>query len=366
MNDALIDRARPIRAGEELDAAKLAAYLETHVDGITGPLTIEQFPGGHSNLTYLIRAGGRDLVLRRPPFGNRVKTAHDMGREHRILSKLSAGFYAPAPRPLAYCEDESVLGAPFYVMERIRGVILRHKLPEGLTLDPSTMQKLCVSFVDSLAALHAVDYEAAGLGGERGLGKPAGYIERQVSGWTKRYKDAQTDEIPAMDRMATWLAERVPGAQAHGGVVRAAVIHNDYKFDNMVLDPKDVTHVLGVLDWEMSTVGDPLMDLGTALGYWVEAADPEETRTFAFGPSLLPGCLTRRAIADLYGEKTGRDVSQINFFYCFALFKNAGVLQQIYWRYRQGLTKDERFAKFGQLVELLAQTAETAAAQGAL
>lgn len=345
------DPTRPMRPGEELDVERLRAYLTEHLPGFSGDLSVEQFPSGHSNLTYFLRDGERELVLRRPPFGSKVKTAHDMGREHRILSRLCR-VYPPAPEPLLYCDDTSVLGAPFYVMKRIRGIILRRSPPKELTLDPSTVRKLSESFVDNLVALHAIDFEGIGLGD---LGKPTGYVERQVTGWTKRYADSRTDDIPAVDEMAAWLAAHMP---PEGG---AALIHNDYKYDNIILDPVDVTKIVGVLDWEMSTLGDPLMDLGTALGYWVEAGDPDEVRGFAFGPTFLPGSMTRRELAERYAERTGASLEHLLFYYCFALFKTAVVAQQIYYRYRQGLTRDERFAAFIIGVRVLSDSALRAA-----
>jgi len=270
--------------------------------------------------------------------------------------------YSPAPRPVAYSEDPSVLGAPFYVMERVRGIILRRGVPSELGVDAPMMRGLCESLVDMQVALHAVDYTDAGLAD---LGKPSKYIERQVMGWTKRYRDAQTEEVPEMDRLAEWLAARTDEAEADaGGHVRAAIVHNDYKFDNIVLDPDDLVRVRGVLDWEMSTLGDPLMDLGTTLSYWIEEGDPDEVKWLAFGPTALPGALTRREVADRYFAKSGRTPRDMRFFLVFALFKNAGVLQQIYWRYKQGLTKDERFASFNMAVKILAQRAELTVHQG--
>jgi len=353
VTDAL-DRTNPVRPGEELDLSALERYLGAHVPGAGRPVTVEQFPSGHSNLTYLVRAGDRELVLRRPPFGSKVKSAHDMGREHRILSRLHV-VYPPAPKPLAYCDDPSVLGAPFYVMERIRGVVLRRSVPKGLALPPATVRRLCESFVDNLAVLHGLDPAAAGLGD---LGKPEGYVERQVTGWTKRWHDAKTDDVPHVDEIAAWLAARIPAERG------ACIIHNDYKYDNLVLDPEDPTRIVGVLDWEMSTVGDPLMDLGTALGYWVEATDADEIRTFAFGPTYLPGSMTRTEIAARYGDQTGRDVSNMLFYFCFALFKTAVVAQQIYYRYKQGLTHDERFAAMIIGTRLLSEAAVRAAEAG--
>jgi aminoglycoside phosphotransferase (APT) family kinase protein len=349
-----LDSTCPVRAGEELDLAQLEPYLRARLPSFTETLTVEQFPHGYSNLTYLLRSGDQEWVLRRPPFGNPVKTAHDMGREHRVLSALNK-VYQPAPRALLYCDDASVLGEPFYVMERRHGVILRQQLPPGLDLDPPTARCLGEACIDNLAALHRIDYAAAGLGD---LGKPEGYVARQVTGWIERYRKAQTDDLPALDRAARWLLEHQPRESA------AALIHNDYKYDNLVLDANDLTHIVAVFDWEMATIGDPLMDLGTTLGYWMESADPEPFRAAAFGPTMLPGCLSRRELVERYGEITGRDVSGMLFYYVFGLFKIAVIGQQIYARYKRGLTKDERFTKLIHMIPLLGEQAIRAVESG--
>ncbi len=340
------DAPRAVRPGEELEAAKLAAFL-----GVPA-VSVEQFPKGHSNLTYLVKAGGREYVLRRPPFGSRVKSAHDMGREARILMKLHPAFPL-APKVVSLCDDTSVLGAPFYLMERVRGAILRGPAPRDVSLSEGQVRALCGSFVKTLVQLHSVDFAAAGL-----EGKPEGYVRRQVEGWTRRWHDARTEDVPDVEQIAKWLAERIPAERG------AAFIHNDYKYDNLVLDPDDPTRIVGVLDWEMATVGDPLMDLGTALGYWVEEGDPEPMKAVAFGPTFLPGSYTRAQIAEEYGRLSGRDVSGMLFYYCFALFKLIGIVQQIYKRYVEGLTKDERFAAFGMAVQILARAAVEAAGRG--
>jgi aminoglycoside phosphotransferase (APT) family kinase protein len=345
----VIDAPKTVRAGEELDLSRLQPWLLAQ--GLPGEVVVEQFPRGHSNLTYLLRVGGRDLVLRRPPFGSKVKGAHDMSREVRILSAL-APVYPPAPRVVAACDDASILGGPFYLMEPIRGVILRGASLK-IALPPERVRALCVAFIDGLAALHSIDWRKAGIEGH-----PEGYVRRQVEGWTRRWHDARTDEIPEVDAIAAWLSARIPPEAG------AALIHNDYKYDNLVLSPDDPTRIIGVLDWEMATVGDPLMDLGTALGYWVEQGDDEGLKSFAFGPTFVPGSLSRAELAARYGERTGRDVSGMLFYYCFALFKTAVVAQQIYARYKQGLTHDERFASFIVGVQLLAQQAVRAADSG--
>jgi aminoglycoside phosphotransferase (APT) family kinase protein len=345
-----MDETREVRSGEELDLLKLRTFLREKLDlPDVFDLTVRQFPGGYSNLTYLIRCGDRELVLRRPPFGSKVKSAHDMGREFRILSQLSP-VYPRAPRPLVFCDDESVIGARFYVMERIRGLILRRMLPPGLDLTEARMRALCDAFLDTLAELHAIDYQAVGLGD---LGRPEGYVERQVSGWAKRYRDAQTDEVPAIERVTEWLTTHLPASPP------ATLLHNDYKFDNLVLHPDEPTRIIGILDWEMATLGDPLMDLGTSLSYWVESGDPVELQSVAFGPTTRAGSPTRRELADMYAARTGRDVSNILFYYCFGLWKNAVVVQQIYYRYKQGLTQDPRFAMLGAMAAKLTEHASS-------
>jgi len=345
-----LDSSAPVRPGEELARAPLEQYVRQHLPQFSGPLTIEQFPHGHSNLTYLLQIGPTELVLRRPPFGNQVKTAHDMSREYRVLSKLSAVF-PPAPRPYLFCDDESVLGTPFYVMQRRRGVILRKSLPPGMASPPDTMRRLCVALIDNLAQLHAIDYQSAGLSE---LGKPAGYIARQVSGWTTRYTKAKTDDVPSAERVAAWLAANVPPESG------ACVIHNDYKFDNLVLDPADLTRIEAVLDWEMATIGDPLMDLGTTIGYWIEAGDPEPLRLMRMGPTSLDGCLTRRELVDRYAAATGRTVENPLFYYVFGLFKVIVIVQQIYARFVRGNTSDPRFAQLNEMVAVLRHQAERA------
>jgi aminoglycoside phosphotransferase (APT) family kinase protein len=350
--DTALDRPAPVRPGEELPVAALEAYLLRHLPGAAGPLAIEQFPHGHSNLTYLLRLGDAELVLRRGPFGNQVKSAHDMGREYRVLSKL-CDVFPLAPRPRLYCDDPAVLGALFYVMERRRGLILR-QLP-GVALDPPTARRLSATLINTLADLHAIDYRAAGLGD---LGRADGYVARQVVGWAERYEKAKTDDVPAMERVAGRLADRIPPDSG------AALIHNDFKYDNIVLDPADPPRVLAVLDWEMATVGDPLMDLGTTLGYWIQADDPPPLRRAAMGPTDIPGSLTRRELADRYAERTGRDVANVAYYYGFGLFKIAVIVQQIYARYVRGHTRDARFAHLNGLVAVLADQADRATAEG--
>jgi aminoglycoside phosphotransferase (APT) family kinase protein len=338
-----LDHPTAIRTGEELPVASLEKFLLRHFPAGTGPLAVEQFPSGHSNLTYLVRLGDREMVLRRPPFGSKVKTAHDMSREYRVLSKLHFA-YTEAPRVLLFCDDESILGAPFYLTERIRGIILRKDPPEGLHFSPEVARRLSESFIDNLARLHGLDYEAVGLGD---LGKPEGYLNRQVRGWIDRYHGSQTHSFTEVERITPWLIERIPAMR------EATLIHNDYKYDNMILDPADLTRIIGVLDWEMSTIGDPLSDLGTALAYWVDAKDSGDLQQIRWCPSNYPGSMTRAQLVLRYARVTGRDVSSMPFYLAFARFKVAVILQQIYYRFHQGLTQDQRFASLPRKIETL-------------
>lgn len=363
--EQLLDTTQPVRSGEELDLDALTGYLRDELPGADAhSIELEQFPGGHSNLTYLVRAGGREYVLRRPPFGTEVATAHDMGREYRVLASLSQVF-AKAPAPIVHCQDTSVLGAPFYLMERVRGVIVRRKPPKGLHIDENLAQRLSQALIDTLADLHAVDYRAAGLAE---LGKPVGYVERQIRGWSKRYDKAQTDDIPSVRALSSWLFEQLGDLYADGRGAseseRSALIHNDFKFDNVVLDPEDLANIVGILDWEMSTLGDPLMDLGTTLCYWVEARDPPLMHEIRFGPTHLPGMFTRAQLIERYAEKSGRNVDKILFYYVFGLFKTAVVAQQIYYRYKHGYTTDKRFEKMLLGAKVMSQYAEAVIARG--
>lgn len=351
---AFNDQARGVRAGEELNEQKLASYLRAHLPNLQAALTVRQFPAGFSNLTYLLQFGDRQLVLRRPPIGAKIKTAHDMGREFRILSHLHP-VYRKVPEPLLFCEDEAVIGAPFYVMERVSGIILRAQPPEGYRLTPETMRRLSTAFVENLVEIHAIDYRGAGLGD---LGSPQGYVNRQIEGWTRRYYNAQTDEVREINQLADWLRANLPHDSP------GALIHNDYKYDNLVLSSNDIARVIAVLDWEMATVGDPLMDLGTTLGYWVEPTDSEEWQRSGFVLTRLPGNLSRKEVVDYYAERSGRQVGDATFYYAYGLLKIAVIVQQIYFRYKQGLTRDSRFAGLGSLVKACGVQAERAVAGG--
>jgi aminoglycoside phosphotransferase (APT) family kinase protein len=340
----------PIRAGEEIDPSALADYLTSVLGPDLRHLDVEQFPAGSSNLTYLLRAGGVEYVLRRPPFGNTVKTAHDMRREFEVLSKLGS-VYAPAPKPFLFCDDRSVIGSEFYLMERRRGLIIRGRAPAAVAASPTLQRRLCESFMRNLADLHALDYAAAGLGD---LGHPEGYCRRQVEGWTKRYTAAKTDEHAELETVIAWLGRNIPVESG------AALVHNDYKFDNIMLHPRDLTEVTAVLDWEMVTVGDPLMDLGTTLGYWMSRNAGDEMLGMPFNPRVLMENVSRADLVEMYSLAAGRETPDLLFYYAFGTFKIAVIAQQIYARYVGGFTRDRRFANFDKFVASLGQIAARA------
>jgi len=341
---ALTDQSTEIRAGEKLDAALIDPYLKAQIPGLEGTPHISQFPGGASNLTYLVQYPEQEFVLRRPPFGQKARSAHDMGREFRIINQLKDAF-PYCPKAYLHCVDESVIGSEFYVMERIKGIILRSDLPADLNLDANQTQTLCKSFVDRLVELHRVDYQACGLGD---LGKPEGYVERQIRGWMDRYDNARTPDAPEWTQVKAWLSDKMPADHPV-----PAIVHNDYRFDNVLLDPANPMQIIGVLDWEMTTLGDPLMDLGNTLAYWIQADDPAPVQLMRRQPSHAPGMLTRRQFVDYYAEGSGIRIDNFDFYYTYGLFRLAGIVQQIYYRFFHGQTQDKRFAQFIQMNKLL-------------
>ncbi len=349
-----LDNPSKIRAGETLDVSVLSDFLKSQLADFQEIKSVKQFPGGYSNLTYALDTNLGEFVLRRPPFAANIKGGHDMGREFKVLSLLKNAAYAKIPNPILYCEDENILGCSFYIMQRVEGVILRAHHAQKLDFLPNTMQQLSENLVDALVELHQIDLNQAGL---MDLGKPEGYIRRQVEGWQKRYEAAKTDDAPSMEMIANWLLEHMP----EDGI--PSLLHNDFKYDNAIFSP-DLSQIQAILDWEMCTLGNPLMDVGTALSYWTEAGDAEILRMFNL--THLEGNLSRQAFANRYAEKSGRDISNILYFYVFGLFKNAGVLQQIYARWKQGKTQDSRFAALIFGVKALAKKATLAIESGTL
>jgi aminoglycoside phosphotransferase (APT) family kinase protein len=332
MQEENIDKSTQIRQGEELDAKTLTNYLNQNVNGFGGEVTITQFPGGFSNLTYLVATPQKEYVLRRPPFGANIKSAHDMSREYNVLSTLMP-VYDKIPKPVIYCEDEAIIGAQFYLMERVKGIILRNKVPKDLSLPPELMKQISENVVDNLVNLHALELNDSNL---INLGKPEGYTQRQVEGWIKRYRNAQTDEIPSMNELAEYLPTAIPETE------EVAFIHNDYKYDNLVLNADNLAEILAVLDWEMATIGNPLMDLATSLAYWAEGNDSPALKPFSL--TWLPGNLNRSEVLARYEEKSGRTATNMVYYFAFAAFKLGVIVQQIYSRFKQGKTSDPRFA----------------------
>ncbi|WP_411576643.1 phosphotransferase family protein [Streptomyces mutabilis] len=335
----------PVRAEDSFDVERLHTWLTQRIGGLSGPPPdITQFTGGASNLTYLLRYPhlGTELILRRPPTGQKAASAHDMAREYRVQEALKLHFPL-VPTVRALCQDPSVIGTDFYVMDKVPGIILRGKLPQGMDLPAARARALSEAFVDTLTDLHRIDPAAAGLAD---LGKGRGYVRRQVDGWTRRYAQARTWNTPSFRRVTAWLADHQPDDSA------LCVVHNDWRLDNLVLDETDL-RVTGVLDWEMATLGDPLMDLGNALAYWVQADDDRIARTTRRQPSHLPGMLTRTEIVERYCHRTGQSTDNWPFYETFGLFRLAVIVQQIYYRYHHKQTRNPAFRNFWLAVNYL-------------
>ena len=339
-----IDEPAPVRPGEELDAARIDVAIRSAVPGLSGLPEVREFPSGASNLTYLIRYPEREFVLRRPPFGYKAKSAHDMRREATVLHALQP-VYPYVPKVVAFFDDPEILGADFYLMEPVRGIIVRRDLPRGFELSPRDARRLCFNLIDRMIELHQVDYRAAGLAE---MGKGNGYAQRQIAGWSDRYRKSRTDDVGDFEMVMRWLQACTP-AEDSG----TCIIHNDFRFDNVVLNCKNPMEIIGVLDWEMATLGDPLMDLGNSLAYWVQADDDRAYLDMRCQPTHLPGMLTRHEVIAYYGEKTGRYVANFDFYLVYGLFRLAVIAQQIYYRYFHGQTRNPHFAGFGRAVNYL-------------
>ena len=342
----------PIRPGEEFDEVCVEKYLREHLRGedLPGPMQVAQFPGGHANLTYLLRFGEREFVLRRPPLGPVAPKSHDMAREYRVLSRL-ADHLPQAPRAYLLCEDPEVMGAIFIRMERCHGLVMRGTIPPELDAHPDGRRRASLALIDTIADFHRVDYAAIGL---EGLGKPEGFAERQVRGWNDRWHRAKHEDSALFDEMYEWLIGHLPDQRA------SSLVHNDLKFDNVMIDPQNPDRITAILDWDMTTLGDPLVDLGTFLAYWVEAGDPP-ARGATLAVTAQAGFPPRSELAERYAGRTGADLSVIPWYEAFAHWKTAVVLQQIYIRFRRGQTNDERFAMMADRVPMLVELSATTA-----
>ncbi len=345
--------AHTVPVPEGIDLAGVSRFMEERVPGARGPFTVELISGGRSNLTYAVTGSTGSWVLRRPPLGHVLPTAHDMAREYRVLAAL-ADTAVPVPRPFALCEDPAVTGAPFYVMERRYGVVVHDALPSGYAPTPAERRRISEALIDTMAALHAVDWRAVGL---EGFGRPEGFMARQVRRWAEQWERSKTRELPAIERVRDWLAARVPPSPP------PTIVHGDMRLGNIMLAADDPGRVVAVLDWEMSTIGDPFADLGWLLACWAEPGDPP---MWIEGlspnlPMLAPGFLTRQAMLERYVQRSGRDAAHVDWYLVFGLYKLAVIVEGIHARYLKGQTVGEGFEVYGQRVPLLAETAWTLA-----
>lgn len=335
-----------VRKGEELNEASLRPFLMKHglINDINSPLIVDQFSQGFSNLTYLLKIDGKEIVLRRPPFGA-IKRGHDMGREYKVLSRLFQTF-SKSPKALAFTEDKEILGAPFYIMEKVEGIILNYKEAKKRQVTPEEFPIIADSWLDTFVELHQADYKSVGL---TDLGRPEGYVERQVTNWGKQYLKAATEDVPAAQKVMDWMQANQPKEYDF------SLIHNDYKYDNIAFKDNSWKEVAAVLDWEMCTLGDPLMDLGTSIAYWTTNSDNDMLKQGIPSPTSMVGNPSRAEIVEMYAQKSGRPINNLVFYYVYGLFKIAVIAQQIYYRYKKGLTTDKRFAHLNQSANLLCQ-----------
>lgn len=339
----------PVREGEDLDWPALDRHLKSVLPHLDGEPEISQFSGGKSNLTYRLKYANDDLVVRRPPFGAKAKSAHSMIREYRIMNKLKPVF-ASVPDTLYYSDDESIIGSEFYVMRKVDGVLIGNQIPKEWNFTVDDTRRFCTGFWEKLIELHQVDIESAGL---EDFGKPKGYIERQVLGWNRRFERVITPDVGHFSSLREWLVARLPSESA-----RHSILHGDYRIDNVIFNQHNPCNILAVLDWEICALGDPLMDLGNSLAYWIQDDDPPGLRSLAVQPSNAPGMLKRSEILELYESRTGVDTSNFLYYQVYGYWRLAVILQQIYFRYFHGQTRDERFKLFGASAQQLGEHCE--------
>ncbi len=332
-----------VRKGEELPEEKLKEFLvqKELINSTDSELFVKQFTHGYSNLTYLLNIEDREFVLRKPPVGA-IKRGHDMSREFKVQSGVQKGF-SKVPEMFAYTDDESIMGSEFYLMEKVNGIILNYKEAKNRNIAPDQYEIIASSWLDTFTELHQLDVEAVGLSD---LGRPQGYVERQVTNWGKQYLKAATEDVAVAKMVMQWMEEHQPKEYEH------CLIHNDYKYDNVVFKDDSWQEITAVLDWEMATLGDPLMDLGTSLGYWTVTTDHDFVKQGIPSPTVFEGNPIRSEIVEMYAKKSGKDIRNIVFYYAFGLFKIAVIAQQIYYRYNKGLTTDPRFANLNKASEL--------------
>jgi aminoglycoside phosphotransferase (APT) family kinase protein len=342
MNSELIDKAKPVREKEQLPLDKVDAWIKANIPTVSGTPEITQYTGGASNWTYRIKYDSHDLILRRPPAGTKAASAHDMKREYEIQKALMP-FYT-VPEMLAFCNDQSVMECDFYIMRRVEGIIPRANLPKDLQLDKEQTRQLCLNVIDKLIELHSIDISTTGL---NTFGKGKGYCERQINGWSERYKKAKTWNVPKFEKVMNWLKANIPTEE------RSCLIHNDFRFDNVILDAENPMKIIGVLDWEMATIGDPMMDLGNTLAYWVQADDDIMAKSTRRQPTNIPGMLTRKEVINYYCDKMGFEPKNFTFYEVYGLFRLAVIAQQIYYRYYHKQTNNKAFKNWWILVHYL-------------
>ncbi len=339
---------KPVRKGEELNEKNLKDFLLDHnlVSDVQSELRVSQFSNGFSNLTYLLHIEDKEYVLRRPPFAA-PKRGHDMSREFKVIHKLNSVF-DKTPKAFVYTEDSKIIGAPFYIMSKVEGEILTARAAHKRQVTPPEFKIISNTWLDTFVAFHTIDYRAAGL---EDLGRPVGYVSRQVTNWGKQYLAAATDEVPAAEKVMAWMLENQPKTYDH------TIIHNDFKYDNVVFKDDSWTDISAILDWEMCTLGDPLMDLGTSLGYWTVDTDPDFMKQGLASPTIMPGNPSRSEVVHQYALKSGRNIDNLTFYYAYGLFKIAVIAQQIYYRFKHGHTSDPKFAHLNKAAELCCNTA---------
>lgn len=352
VNPAYVDTPSTPRLGDDLDNARLSLWLKNNVPGMDEAEQVQQFKSGLSQLNYLVVGNNRQVVLRRTPTGSRVLSSHDVGREYRTLLKLYE-HYPLCPKPMASCDDPGLLGSNFFAMERLHGVILHRELPDGFNLTEKQATKLCEQVVDAQAKLHKIDVERTGL---LSLGTANGYIERQINSWINRFSRARTNDVADCEDIMEWLQEHLPEQDEDSPV---ALLHNDFKLNNLVLDAKNHSKVIGVIDWENSAIGHPLMDVGISLANWITPDDPEDVQAYRSGPTHIPGMMSREDYIARYAKKTGFDVKDISYFHVYGLFRCIGELQQVYYRHVKGMTRNPIFADYGTWINALADYADT-------
>ena len=345
-----------VRKGEELDIAAIDAVLKAALPDLAGEPTVKQYASGASNLTYAVDYLERRMVLRRPPFGDKPKSGHDMHREYRVMTALKG--HIPVPNTLYYTDDKAIIGAEFYVMDRSEGHLVHTHIPKDWNWTAKEGRQLCENFFQTLVDLHTVDYQAVGLGD---FGKPEGYVSRQILGWNRRWEKSWTEDVEKFEDVQQWLVDNMPTTERGAGV-----IHGDYRIDNCILKQDDPTQIEALLDWEISALGDPMMDLGNTLAYWIQADDPDFMKMTVRQPSQAPGMMTRQEILDFYAEKTGADVSGFQFYYVYGIWRLAVIIQQIYARFYRGQNDNPRFKPYGQMAAALGNLARYKIKSGTL